>query len=416
MMSDQIYVHAMLADGTVKLAGVFATQNGDGYFRYHKDWLKVGYQISFDLPFIGDVQQKNKDINQGVFGALRDAMPDFWGRMVASKTLKTPFEQLSVEKLMLSTDGFSQVGALSFQSTQNYIEPTAKPPQFVDLAKLCEAAKLVESNIKDIPPEYLMLLKQGSSMGGARPKTTIAVDGVLKLAKLPSERDTVNNARLEHACLTLADMCGLATPKHEVVEIENFGSILLLDRFDRAQDIKRHYQSALSLLQLDESENVYGGYPLIAKEMRKNACSVNDVNNVFRHMTFNALIRNTDDHLRNHGFLMSDTGKWELSPIFDLAPSTAIAGVGREFFSSINIGEQGRVASIQNLLSNCHDFLLDASEAENIVNKMAETITNNWQQVFSDNCVDTDLFSGCFDNDFYDSISYAKKRKYPSFG
>jgi serine/threonine-protein kinase HipA len=404
-MTKRVFVHGMLPDGQVSLAGVFAMQNGNGFFRYHKNWLRNGYQISFDLPLQDILHQKNGDINQGVFGALRDGMPDFWGQLVISKKLRIPFDRLSVIDLMLNTDGFSQIGALSFQETQEYVPPTASPPQFSDIGILCEVAKKIESNVKDIPPEYLMLLAQGSSMGGARPKTSVMIDGVAKLAKLPSYRDSVNNARLEHACLSLADMCGLITPPHQVIDIEHYGSVLLLDRFDRNYDVKIPYQSTLSLLGLDESENVYGGYPAIAREIRRIASKPDDVHRLFKHMAFNALIRNTDDHLRNHGLLMQENGYWALAPIFDLAPTSALAGVGREFFSAINLGEMGRVATVDNLVSACRDFLLEPYEAENIIQEMASTVQSHWKNVFSTNGIDAELFTGCFDNDLHAHFS-----------
>lgn len=402
-MSNRAYVYGEMPDGQQLLVGVFVSKDGDGFFKYHDNWLKNGYQVSFDLPLSNQIHQKSRDVNQGVFGALRDAMPDFWGRLVASKTLKKPFESLTQVDLMLSTDGFSQVGALTFHSTQSFSLPIAKPPTVVDLALLCEAASMIEKNVKDIPEEYLMLLQQGSSMGGARPKTTIINDGILYLAKLPSERDTINNAALESACLVLAQMCGISVPKHSILSIQGFGDVLLLERFDREKDIKIPYQSGLSLLGLDESENVYGGYPRISVEMRKTGMPESDNKRLYRHMVFNCLIRNTDDHLRNHGFLMKQN-QWQLSPLFDLAPTPVITGVGREFFSSINIGVNGRVATVYNLLSSANAFLMDAAEAGKIIEDIAKTITNNWQQVFHEKDIDANLFSGCFDNNLHDEI------------
>jgi serine/threonine-protein kinase HipA len=153
-----------------------------------------------------------------------------------------------------------------------------------------------------------------------------------------------------------------------------------------------------------------GGYPALSIEMRKQAMNDGDSQRLFKHMVFNALIRNTDDHLRNHGFLVVDD-KWTLSPLFDLAPSPAIAGVGRAFFASINIGVHGRIAGIDNLLSASHSFLLDKAEAMSIVQEMSATIIRHWQDVFAKNGVDADLFSGCFDNNLYEQLTNNKPDK-----
>jgi serine/threonine-protein kinase HipA len=319
--------------------------------------------------------------NGGIYGAFRDAAPDYWGRLVIAAEAKTPPEALSEIDYLMAANA-TRVGNLDFRSSPDDPERELGPPHFSQLADVIEAAGKVEAG-EETEPHLLQLLRQGSSMGGARPKCTVEWNGALWIAKFPARGDTRNIPRVEYATMTLAARCGLRTPEVRVERVGEGKDVYLIRRFDRERTaagwLRKGFVSGLSLMQWDERDRHLWDYGALAEMMRRYV-SARDIEELFRRMVFNVLVRNTDDHPRNHGFLV-DGEQISLSPAYDIVPEVVRAGVGREFRLAMSIGEQGREANYPNVLSRAARFGLDREQAEAIVGEICRT-AQNWREHF----------------------------------
>ena len=321
----------------------------------------------------------------GTFGALRDAAPDLWGRKLIEKRLGTGLLP-EIQYLLNSPD--DRAGALGFGLNSTPPAPIRQFNRTVDLEKLMELADriIASENDPDAPKpadpdaeQAELLIRAGTSMGGARPKATVEHDDCLWLAKFSRADDRWSNPRVEHAVMTLARECGISTAVTRVVTVGDRDAILV-KRFDREQAengwLRTRMISGLTMLNADEDERTKWSYLLLADELRR--CAAHDqgreLAELFRRITFNALISNTDDHPRNHAVLARGRG-WTLSPAYDLTPTPAIA---TERHLAMSLGDQGRRATRSNLLSRCDRFLLGREEAERIADNMAETVRSAW--------------------------------------
>jgi serine/threonine-protein kinase HipA len=333
--------------------------------------------------------------NGGLYGAFRDASPDHWGRLVIASGLKCPVEALS-EIDYLSQANATRGGNLDFRPTLDSPEPTLGPPEFQDIADLLVAAEGLEAG-RSVDERRRLMLEQGSSLGGARPKCTVQLDGELWLAKFPSRNDRISMPRLEFGTLRLAAGCGLNVP---AVRLETIGGrdVFLSRRFDREAVpggwARRGYLSALSLAQWDERDRDRWSYRSIADRIRKYSVRPSDdLRQLFLRIAFNILVRNTDDHPRNHGFLVEQDGL-ALSPLFDVEPALTRPGVSSEFFLAMSVGAKGRLASLDNLRSAAATFNLKPAEADELILRIQTCVASSWRDVlgaagFDDSTLDT---------------------------
>lgn len=321
---------------------------------------------------------------KGVFGALRDAGPDYWGRRIIEKHAGKP--QLGeLDYLLLAPD--DRAGALGFGLG---LEPPAPRRHFnktLDFAKLLGLADAIITG-EDVPPgseadqvEDLMLL--GTSMGGARPKAVVEDDEGLWLAKFNRPDDHWNHARVEHAMLMLARSCGIESAESRIV-MTGGRDALLVKRFDR-EKTDRGYMRArmISGLTLLRTEDTYQhrerwSYVLMAEELRRVSASPRqDATELFRRMCFNALISNIDDHPRNHAMIAKGRD-WRLSPAYDLTPSMPVSQERRDL--ALICGDLGRYAHVENLLSQSARFHLQREEAESLVSGMERRVAATWYE------------------------------------
>jgi len=321
----------------------------------------------------------------GVFGALRDAGPDFWGRRVIERhARKTELGEL--DYLLHSPD--DRAGALGFGLGKVPPAPRRTFNQTLDLARLQAIADAIVKDEElprdDAAGQIEDLLLIGTSMGGARPKAVVEDDDGLWLAKFNRPEDRWNHARVEHAMLRLAQACGLSAADSKVVEAGG-RDVLLVKRFDRKRT-DRGYQrarmvSALTLLRAEETNRTpeTWSYVALAEELRRvSAQPQRDAAELFRRMCFNALISNTDDHPRNHAILAWERA-WTLSPAFDLTPSTPVSIERRDL--ALVCGDAGRYANADNLLSQHPRFLLARDEAEAILAEMEGCVVKRWYEI-----------------------------------
>ena len=286
---------------------------------------------------------------QGFFGAIRDSMPDFWGRRVIERN--SGFGELSeFDYLMQGPD--DRAGALGFGLA---VEPPAPRRRFnrtLDLATLQRAADAILDDDRgragDAVARVEELLLLGTSMGGARPKAVVEYDGDLWIAKFGRSDDRWNHSRVEHGMLALARTCGLNVADSHI-ETVGERDVLLVRRFDRdrADDGYRRDRmvSALTLLRSGDGLGDRGdwSYLLLADEVRRvSARPEDDLRELFGRMCFNAAVSNLDDHPRNHAVL-AKARQWGLSPAYDLTPSPVVARERRDL--AMACGRFGRSAS-----------------------------------------------------------------------
>jgi serine/threonine-protein kinase HipA len=321
----------------------------------------------------------------GIFGALRDAGPDYWGRRIIERHAgKAVLSEL--EYLLESPD--DRAGALSFGPGPKPPPPRRKFNQTIQLAKLQAIADAIVSD-RELPadPDNTQadeLLLAGTSMGGARPKAVVEDTDGLWIAKFNRPDDKWNVARIEHAMLTLGRACGLAAAESKLVSIGG-RDVLLVERFDREKTQAGYHRarmvSALTLLRAEDSPQSRDkwSYVLLAEELRRvTAEPKKDAAELFRRMCFNALISNTDDHPRNHAILAKGAD-WRLSPAYDLTPTPHVSIERRDL--AMICGDQGRFANARNLLSQSARFLVPPDDAKGIVDAMKTRVKGIWYEV-----------------------------------
>lgn len=299
-----------------------------GRLVYGKSYLERDDAVPFDpielklAPRVYETMGLN-----GIFGALRDASPDSWGRRVIERHVgKTGLSEL--DYLLHSPD--DRAGALGFGL---WLKPPAPKRRFnktIDLAMLQAIADAIV-NDEELPviPEATQaqeLLLVGTSMGGARPKAVVEDDGALWIAKFNRKDDKWNYARIERAMHKLARSCGLNTAESKVVQVGN-EDVLLVKRFDREKTEAGYRRarmvSALTLLRAEDSPQLKErwSYITLVEELRRVSGEARtDAVELFRRMCFNALISNSDDHPRNHAIIAKGRD-WRLSPAYDLTPT-----------------------------------------------------------------------------------------------
>ncbi len=320
----------------------------------------------------------------GFFGAIRDAMPDSWGRKVIERHVRAA-QLPEMDYLMRSPD--DRAGALGFGLNQVPPHPENKFNRTLDLDRLQRAADAIIADDPDLAGSAGqqvedLLLMGGTSMGGARPKAVVEDDGALWIAKFAREDDSWNHPRTEHVLLELSRTCGLNATTSKLTPVAGRDA-LLVRRFDRDLHEKGSYRrhrmvSALTLLRTDDDATVRRNwsYLLLADEIRRVSESPNDdLRELFGRICFNAAVSNLDDHPRNHAVLAKDRN-WRLSPAYDLTPSPVISLERRDL--AMDCGTQGRIANKGNIMSGCGRFLLSEEDAVNIFDTITQTVQSEW--------------------------------------
>ena len=357
-----------------------------GHFVYGRSYLSRADAVEID-PI--ELKLKNKVFNtvtmKGVFGALRDASPDYWGRRIIEHNLKVA-QADEMTYLLQSAD--DRIGALGFGLNQTPPAPNRVFNQKIQLDRLQkEAELLINEEVKPENPvtaQVQELLLIGTSMGGARPKAVIEDDNKLWVAKFNRSDDKWNNALVEYAMLKLAEKCGIETALSKVVSVAG-KDVLLVKRFDREKALDGYLRyrmiSSLTVLQAgdDYTQREKWSYIRLAEELRRiSKQAKRDAEQLFRRMVFNALISNTDDHPRNHAFIAQDKN-WQLSPAYDLTPNPLVSIEQRDL--AMICGRMGRFANKDNLLSEADKFLLNQDQAKKIIEDIYKIVKNQWYAI-----------------------------------
>lgn len=320
------------------------------------------------------------------FGAIRDAMPDFWGRRVIENRLRVPPDSLPETRYLMEA-GSNRFGALDIRSD---LQSPASDGQLVpvsDLRYLLEAADRIQSG-DPVPAALAQLFDAGPSMGGARPKAVVIKDDKQYLAKFPTDRDGFNIPAIERATLELARRSGLAVPETDLVRLPDGRDVMLIERFDRLACgggfARRHAISALTVLERHESESAQASYADLSLKLSDIGATggvQRDRSELFGRMVFNILVSNDDDHLRNHAVVWQpEASGWVLSPLYDVLPKPQVAETR---YLHLGVGKQGRLASIPNALSNAALFGLNDAQAREIVSRICLCV-REWRVYFEE--------------------------------
>ena len=331
-MEKEVLVYVDL-QGTPHLVGrLWARMRRDresGTFEYDKTWLAHTERFSLDPALKLGPGPYHATSAKPLFGAIGDSAPDRWGRVLmrraerrrAEHERQAPRSLREIDYLLMVDDEARQ-GALRFAEREGgpFLAGNGpvKIPPLVELPRLLSAADHVLSD-SDTDEDLRLLLAPGSSLGGARPKASVRDrDGHLAIAKFPSKGDEVNTVRWEAVALTLAAKAGITVPVWRLEAVAG-KPVLLLRRFDRERGTRIPFLSAMSML--DAQDNEPRSYLEFVDVLRQHGAAPKaDMHALWRRIVFSILISNTDDHLRNHGFLWGGPTGWRLSPAYDLNP------------------------------------------------------------------------------------------------
>ncbi len=364
-------------------------KGGESYsFEYNNEWLKstnLSITIDPDLSPYGGRQFPN---NGSIFGVFADASPDRWGRLLMTKKERLLAEKEGRKPRKLNNSDFllgvydkTRMGGIRFKLSESGSfladdEYTAVPP-WATLRTLEEASRQFENDSVNFNEKWLNhLLRPGSSLGGARPKATV-VDtiGQLWIAKFPSKNDDNNTGAWEKVVHDLAHMCKLNVPESKIETFSKLGSTFLVKRFDRNGSKRVHFASAMTLLGKTDGASAADGtsYLDILSFIKSYGCNPkNDSIELWKRIVFNMAVSNTDDHLRNHAFILSPKG-WILSPLYDVNP----VPYGDEL--SLNINEDDNRISFSLAIETAHHFGISIEQANTIVLEITQIVKNNWE-------------------------------------
>ncbi len=389
-----IYVYDDFSGTSPVLLGklnVGVIRGGETYsFEYDKDWLvKNRLKINLDpelLPFVGRQFPENKNI----FGIFADSSPDRWGRILMNKREyilaeregRKPTKLLDSDYLLGVYDETRMGGIrLKLDVDGPFLsddKETAVPP-WASLRTLEEASRHFEKDENAVDDKWLKrLIKPGSSLGGARPKATVVDSkGWLWIAKFPSKNDDNDTGAWEKTVHDLAEMCGLNVPESKLEKFSKLGSTFLVKRFDRNENKRIHFASAMTLLGKKDGASAGDGtsYLDIAGFIKAyGANPKKDLLELWKRILFNMAVSNTDDHLRNHAFILTSKG-WVLSPLYDVNP----VPYGDEL--SLLVDDRTNSISIKLAVETAPRFGISEKEAFSYAKEILEVVKENWERI-----------------------------------
>jgi serine/threonine-protein kinase HipA len=376
-------------------------------FEYAAEWLGRGDAFAVDptsLPLRSGTHH-----GHALFGAFHDCGPDRWGRMLIERAVRKgvlrskPYQDLDY---VLALDDFTRIGALRFRA--NAASPflaagSGHLPPLVSLATLLRATDAIHGET-ETAADLRFLLGAGSPLGGARPKAAVSLpDGRLAIAKFSKPDDIRDIAAGEILALTLARQAGITVAEHRLAAAGGRG-VSVITRFDRDGTRRTPFLSANSLLGLTQGE--LGAYTMLADGIRQFGHDiVADLHELWRRLVFSLLASNYDDHLRNHGFLMREPGRWALSPAYDINP---VPEIDRTQMPKTAITEDQESPSIDAALAAAPRFDLNVPEAKAILREVLAAVSG-WHKAGKKlriRASTLDAYNTAFENPFMDQARH----------
>jgi len=364
-------------------------------FEYDNAWLAENINsTSFDPDLSLYSGRQYAPLDKALFGIFSDSCPDRWGRLLmkrreaitARKENRKP-RALTESDFLLGVHDDSRMGALRFSLQENgpflsYEKEFSTPP-WTTLRNLESASLAFESGEDNLEEEIWLkqLLAPGSSLGGTRPKASVqAPDGSLWIAKFPSKHDEWDSGAWEMVVHELARKCDLNVPQAKLEAFSENGSTYLVKRFDRDGARRIHYASAMTLLgKTDGAGSDGASYLDIVSFIKSNGASPKrDLKELWKRVVFSIAVSNTDDHLRNHGFILSESG-WHLSPMFDVNPSI----YGDKL--SLSVSSNDSSIDYELAMETAEYYEIDAVTAKAMVEEIKEIVKSNWSVIATNN-------------------------------
>lgn len=389
--SKKIFVYFNHNSIKPEFLGTLFVQNVRGNelfsFEFNNEWLKNNPTkiLDPDLKLYSGHQYSLKNN----FGIFLDSSPDRWGRRlmlrreaILAKKNKCPIKKLKESDFLLGIYDQTRMGALRFKTDLNgkflNDDSNLAAPPWTRLRELEEACRKLDDDEYQTEHEKWIstLIAPGSSLGGARPKASVlANDNSLWIAKFPAHNDSINVSGWEYATMMMARDCGLNTPECKLEKLSRYGSTFLVKRFDRDGEKRIHFSSAMTLLGKNDGASFEDGssyLDIVAFILGYSSNPKQDLQELWTRIVFSIAVSNTDDHLRNHGFILTNNG-WRLSPVYDLNPNPNGYGL------SLNITEDDNSLDFSCALEVAEYFRLNKVESGKIIDKVI-SVVKNWKK------------------------------------
>jgi len=374
-VTDRLYLWSLLDPGRpVPVGELNLVRSSHGVsLRYFPQWRQQGFALSEDLPLM-DQEFLPAERNTAA-GAVDDARPDRWGERVI-RFIDKPARLSLLEYLYFAGD--DRFGALGVStSADQYLPRRLGPlPTLEEANRVQELIRSIQDN-EPIPPQLRRLVSPGATMGGARPKALLNLDGEQWVIKF-SDGEPADTPLIEHATMTLARKAQVRSAATMAVRL-TVGHAVAIRRFDRAGAARRHCLSAAVALR---AAGEPFGYPELAQLLRRRGvvqgkAYARDMRELFRRMILNILIDNTDDHEKNHALILGDRQQYELAPAFDVLPSGQALG-----FQQMRVGEQAADSTLENGISMAALFGLKRDDAVSEIRTVA-AVVSGWKEHFA---------------------------------
>ena len=386
-----VYAH-WLGMQVPKCIGILSAHFGKGRksfsFEYDKDWISSHEQLLID-PDLGWYSGPQFPNNKDNFGIFLDSMPDSWGKTLMQRREPQRAKEEGREPKILHDIDYllgvfdeSRMGALRFKLDPEGpfldVASAATAPQWTSLGELQKAVNVIESDEDDenISDWILMLIAPGTSLGGTRPKANFTDrSNDYWIAKFPSRNDTIDKGAWEFLAYRMATKTGINMINSGISKITGKYNTFLTKRFDRIKKERIHFASAMTMTgnSEDNMRDNKASYLEIAEFIKfSGASNEEDLHQLWRRIVFNISISNTDDHLRNHGFVLSEKG-WRLSPAFDVNPSIDKHGL------ALNIDTDNNALDFDLARSVGEFFMLDRTVMDKILNEV-RFVVSDWRK------------------------------------
>jgi serine/threonine-protein kinase HipA len=383
-MDTPVFVHVHTRDRP-RLAGRLwartRRERQSASFEYDPEWLEDAERFALEPALTLDPGPFHTPSGKPLFGAIGDSAPDRWGRALmrraeihrAAREQTTPRTLTEIDYLLRVNDE-ARLGALRFSLEEGgpflATQQDTPIPPLMELPRLLSAATRVASD-SDSDEDLRLLLAPGSSLGGARPKASVRDrDGHLAIAKFPHPGDAMDSVSWEAVALTLAAKAGVAIPDWRLEHVVD-RPVLLVRRFDREEGFRIPFLSAMSMLGARDHET--HSYLEFVDVLRQHGASPRaDMHALWRRIVFSVLISNTDDHLRNHGFVYSGPEGWRLAPAYDVNPVPT--DISPRVLRTA-IGSEDTTASLDLVLSVADYFEVPQSKVTEIIAQVARAVS-----------------------------------------
>jgi serine/threonine-protein kinase HipA len=368
-------------------------RGSDSYgFTFDKTWLQRHADV-FLCPDLNPYPGPQYGVpGRDIFGCFSDALPDRWGRTLLNRREQIhaadehrPARRLSSFDYLLGIDDYARMGGLRFKLAPDgpfvNVANELRIPPLTEVQVLIEASQEVErcEERNELPGMkwIAQLVQPGSSLGGARPKANVVDEaGAIMMAKFPSRKDDYDVALWEHLCHLLAAQAGIKSAQTRVISVGSRYHTLLSRRFDRTSEGRRiHFASAMTLLGMVDGDNADSGHGYLdIVDFIVQHCTDVEANlrELYRRVAFNICVGNTDDHFRNHGFLLTAKG-WTLSPAYDINPTN-------QGYQSLLISASDNRSDLSVLLSASEEYLIPRPEAETIILEVVQAV-RSWRTI-----------------------------------